>query len=49
MAPNETKGSIISVFKQKVKLFSSRENLSEMLAYSDFDMRNWEEFLFKPL
>jgi len=39
MAPNETKGSIISVFKQKVKLFSSRENLSEMLSYSDFDMR----------
>ncbi len=39
MAPSETKGSIISVFKQKVKLFSSRENLSEMLSYSDFDMR----------
>ncbi|MBQ7104822.1 MAG: type IV secretory system conjugative DNA transfer family protein [Bacilli bacterium] len=39
MAPNETKGSIISVFKQKVKLFSSRENLSEMLSYSDFDLR----------
>lgn len=39
MAPNETKGSIISVFKQKVKLFSSRENLSEMLSYSDFSLR----------
>ncbi len=39
MAPSETKGSIISVFKQKVKLFSSRENLSEMLSYSDFDLR----------
>ena len=39
MAPNETKGSIISVFKQKIKLFSSRENLSEMLSYSDFDLR----------
>ena len=38
MAPNETKGSIISVFKQKVKLFASRENLSEMLSHSDFEM-----------
>ena len=38
MAPSDTKGSIISVFKQKIKLFSSRENLSEMLSYSDFDM-----------
>lgn len=39
MAPSETKGSILSVFKQKIKLFSSRENLSEMLSHSDFDMR----------
>ncbi len=38
MAPNETKGGIISVFKQKVKLFASRENLSEMLSYSDFKL-----------
>ena len=38
MAPSETKGGIISVFKQKVKLFASRENLSEMLSYSDFKM-----------
>ncbi len=38
MAPNETKGGIISVFKQKVKLFASRENLSEMLSYSDFQL-----------
>lgn len=37
-APNETKGGIISVFKQKVKLFASRENLSEMLSYNDFDI-----------
>ena len=35
MAPSDTKGSIISVFKQKVKLFASRENLSEMLSHSD--------------
>jgi len=38
MAPNETKGSIISVFKQKIKLFASRENLSEMLSHSDFEL-----------
>ena len=38
MAPSETKGGIISVFKQKVKLFASRENLSEMLSYSDFTL-----------
>ncbi len=39
-APTETKGGILSVFRQKIRLFASRENLSEMLAYSDFDMRN---------
>ena len=39
MAPSDTKGSILSVFKQKIKLFSSRENLSEMLSKSDFDMK----------
>lgn len=38
MAPSETKGGIISVFKQKVKLFASRENLSEMLSHSDFEL-----------
>ncbi|MDD6224306.1 MAG: type IV secretory system conjugative DNA transfer family protein [bacterium] len=38
MAPNETKGSIISVFKQKIKLFASRDNLSEMLSHSDIDL-----------
>ncbi len=40
MAPNETKGSILSVFKQRVQLFASRANLSEMLANNDFDMRD---------
>ena len=39
MAPSDTKGSILSVFKQKIKLFTSRENLSEMLSRSDFDMK----------
>lgn len=37
-APNETKGSIISVFRQKVNIFAMAENLSEMLSYSDFDI-----------
>ncbi len=38
MAPNETKASILSVFKQKVKLFASRDNLSEMLSHSDINL-----------
>lgn len=40
MAANETKQSILSVFKQKIKLFASRENLSEMLSHSDIDLRS---------
>ena len=40
MAPSDTKNSILSVFKQKIKLFASRENLSEMLSRSDFDMKD---------
>ena len=40
MAPTDTKGSILSVFKQKIKMFSSRENLSEMLSHSDFDLED---------
>ena len=40
MAPAETKGSILSVFKQKVKLFASRDNLSEMLSHSDIDLES---------
>lgn len=39
-APSETKGGILSTFRQKIRLFSSREKLSEMLSYSDFDMRS---------
>lgn len=39
-APEETKGGVLSTFKQKIKLFSSRDNLSEMLSYSDFDMKD---------
>ncbi len=37
-APAETKASILSVFKQKIKLFATRENLSEMLSHSDVDL-----------
>ena len=37
-APNDTKGSIISVFRQKVNIFAMAQNLSEMLSKSDFDM-----------
>ena len=36
----ETKQGVLSTFKQKVKLFSSRDNLSEMLSHSDFDMKD---------
>jgi len=39
-APSETKGGILSVFRQKIRQFASRENLSEMLSHSDFDMRD---------
>ncbi len=39
-APTDTKGGITSTFRQKIRLFSSREKLSEMLSYSDFDMRS---------
>ena len=37
-APEDTKGSILSTFKQKIRIFASRENLSEMLSRSDFEM-----------
>ena len=39
-APSETRGSILSVFKQKIRLFASRENLSEMLSHSDFEFED---------
>ena len=37
-APSDTKGSILSVFRQKIKLFASRENLSEMLGHNDIEL-----------
>ena len=36
----DTKQGVLSTFKQKVKLFASRDNLSEMLCKSDFDMHD---------
>ena len=40
LAPSDTKGSILAVFKQKIKLFASRVNLSEMLSHSDFSIQD---------
>lgn len=37
-SPTETKGGILAVFRSKIRLFASREQLSEMLSHSDFDM-----------
>ena len=39
-APNETRGGIMSTFRTKTRIFSSQESLSEMLSYSDFDIRD---------
>ena len=39
-APKDTQGGITSTFRQKIRTFASREILSEMLSYSDFDMRD---------
>ena len=40
LAPNDTKGSILSVFIQNMRLFVSRETLLEMLSISDFDIKD---------
>ncbi len=39
-APVETKGSILSVFNQKIKKYISREHLSNMLSSSDFEIKD---------
>ena len=36
-APDETRGSILSVFNQKIKKYISRESLTNMLSKTDFD------------
>ena len=37
-SPKDTQGGILSVFRSKIRIFAAREQLSEMLSYSDFDM-----------
>lgn len=37
-APPETKGSILSVFSQKIKRYISKENLKNILSKTDFDL-----------
>lgn len=37
-SPRETRGGIVSVFNQKLKRYVSRENLSNMMSKTDFDM-----------
>lgn len=37
-APPETRGSIVSVFRQKIKKYISRESLVNLLVKSDFDI-----------
>jgi len=39
-APNDTRASIISVFQQKLRVFTSQENLSQMLSHSNFKMED---------
>lgn len=39
-APNETKGSILSIFQQKIKPFISRENLSNLLSTTDTSFKD---------
>ena len=40
LAPNETKGSILAVFLQNMRLFVSRETLLRMLSSNDFNIEN---------
>lgn len=39
-APNDTKGGLLATFRQKIRNFSTGESLSEMLSYSDFNMKD---------
>ncbi len=40
LAPNDTKGSILSVFIQNMRLFVSRETLLRLLSTTNFDIKN---------
>lgn len=39
-APNDTKGGLLATFRQKIQLFTTVPVLSEMLSYSNFDMKS---------
>jgi len=39
-APSDTHGGIMSTFRTKTRIFSTQASLSEMLSYSDFDIRD---------
>ena len=39
-APTETRGSILAVFNQKIKKYISREQLTNMLSSSDFEIKD---------
>ncbi len=43
LAPTETRGGILAVFKQKLRYIVSRQNLSSMLAVSDFSINEITE------
>lgn len=45
-APTETRGGIVSVFKQIMRLIVSRQNLSSMLSSSDFDLQTLQNEKF---
>lgn len=38
-APTETRGSIISVLRQKIKLYTARQLIEELLSTTDFDVK----------
>ncbi len=38
--PTETRTSVLSVFSEKMEKFTTQKNLSQMLSYSNFDMRS---------
>ena len=39
-APQDTKGGQLSTFRSKIRQFAAQQNLSEMLSFTDFDMRS---------
>ena len=39
-APNDTKGGLLATFRQKIQLFTTVPVLSEMLSFSDFNMKD---------